>query len=161
MHQQLYRQSSNHNYILFLFLQYANFGFYQSLEESCCGKLQHTEFPVFKPSTSEVRAGQVSTSPHAKPSVRDSAKLDMTGPITTSLSLALSLGIAFSLLYSHCYQTFHIVWLPVKRMIWFEHTLKINRIFHLTVHFICLAHKVSIILSVCWFVCLTVTTVNN
>ncbi|XP_041359908.1 protein smg8-like isoform X2 [Gigantopelta aegis] len=72
--------------------KYANFGFYQTLEESCCGKLKHVEFPVFNPSTSDVRAGQVSSTPHTKLSARDSGKLDMTAPITSSLSLALSLG---------------------------------------------------------------------
>ncbi|XP_046362085.2 nonsense-mediated mRNA decay factor SMG8-like isoform X1 [Haliotis rufescens] len=75
---------------------YANYEFYKALEETCCSKLEHMDFPVFKPSTSEVRAGQVTPvvakAPHLKTGLRDSLKSEGTGSGLTNLSLALSLG---------------------------------------------------------------------
>ncbi|KAL3861502.1 hypothetical protein ACJMK2_007534 [Sinanodonta woodiana] len=41
----------------------ANFDFYDALDKICCKTLQHISFPVFEPSTTEIRAGQSLSSP--------------------------------------------------------------------------------------------------
>ncbi len=76
--------------------QYANHDFYDGLMETCCGKLEAINLPVFKPSTTEVRAGQtaptVVKTAHLKTGLKDSLRLEGTGSGLTNLSLALSLG---------------------------------------------------------------------
>jgi protein SMG8 len=74
--------------------QAANYEFYENLEQSCCSKLDHLELPVFKPSTSEIKAGKIQTSRDTTKSPisrKDSTKLDVTAHMS-NLSLALSLG---------------------------------------------------------------------
>ncbi|XP_033764309.1 protein smg8-like [Pecten maximus] len=70
----------------------ANFDFYDALEKLCCVELQHIEMPVFQPSTTEVRACQLLTTPDSKTVNKDTgAKQDIISGMT-NLSLALSLG---------------------------------------------------------------------
>ncbi|XP_010625015.1 protein SMG8 isoform X2 [Fukomys damarensis] len=72
----------------------ANYDFYQLLEEKCCGKLDHINFPVFEPSTPDPAPAKNESSP--APPESDTDKLKEKEPQTqgesTSLSLALSLG---------------------------------------------------------------------
>ncbi|XP_012503885.1 PREDICTED: protein SMG8 isoform X2 [Propithecus coquereli] len=72
----------------------ANYDFYQLLEEKCCGKLDHINFPVFEPSTPDPAPAKNESSP--APPDSDADKLKEKEPQTqgesTSLSLALSLG---------------------------------------------------------------------
>ncbi|XP_061461023.1 nonsense-mediated mRNA decay factor SMG8 [Rhineura floridana] len=72
----------------------ANYDFYQLLEEKCCGKLDHINFPVFQPSTLDPAPAKNETSP--SPPEAEAEKLKEKEPHTqgesTSLSLALSLG---------------------------------------------------------------------
>ncbi|KAB1266579.1 Protein SMG8 [Camelus dromedarius] len=72
----------------------ANYDFYQLLEEKCCGKLDHINFPVFEPSTPDPAPAKNESSP--APPDADADKLKEKEPQTqgesTSLSLALSLG---------------------------------------------------------------------
>ncbi|XP_021346373.1 protein smg8-like [Mizuhopecten yessoensis] len=70
----------------------ANFDFYDALEKVCCEELEHIEMPVFQPSTTEVRAGQLLTTPDSKTVNKDTGvKQDISSGLT-NLSLALSLG---------------------------------------------------------------------
>ncbi|CAL9685088.1 unnamed protein product [Knipowitschia caucasica] len=72
-------------------LQAANYDFYKALEEKCCGKLEHLDFPVFESSTAD-------PAPASEPEQQGPA--EGTGPEdkshtpgeAQSLSLALSLG---------------------------------------------------------------------
>uniref|UniRef100_A0ACB8EC34 Protein smg8 n=1 Tax=Sphaerodactylus townsendi TaxID=933632 RepID=A0ACB8EC34_9SAUR len=72
----------------------ANYDFYQLLEEKCCGKLDHINFPIFQPSTPDPAPAKNESS--ASPSEGEAEKLKEKEPQTqgesTSLSLALSLG---------------------------------------------------------------------
>ncbi|XP_007057794.4 protein SMG8 [Chelonia mydas] len=72
----------------------ANYDFYQLLEEKCCGKLDHINFPIFQPSTPDPAPAKNETSP--APPEGEAEKLKEKEPQTqgesTSLSLALSLG---------------------------------------------------------------------
>ncbi|XP_053131190.1 nonsense-mediated mRNA decay factor SMG8 [Hemicordylus capensis] len=72
----------------------ANYDFYQLLEEKCCGKLDHINFPIFQPSTPDPAPAKNETSP--SPPEGEAEKLKEKEPQTqgesTSLSLALSLG---------------------------------------------------------------------
>lgn len=72
----------------------ANYDFYQLLEEKCCGKLDHINFPIFEPSTPDPAPAKNEPSP--APPDSDVEKLKEKEPQTqgesTSLSLALSLG---------------------------------------------------------------------
>ncbi|XP_015679965.1 protein SMG8 [Protobothrops mucrosquamatus] len=71
----------------------ANYDFYQLLEEKCCGKLEHINFPVFQPSTPDPAPAKNEASP--SPPEGEAEKLKEKEPQTqgdsTSLSLALSL----------------------------------------------------------------------
>ncbi|XP_064642230.1 nonsense-mediated mRNA decay factor SMG8-like isoform X2 [Lineus longissimus] len=72
----------------------ANYEFYENFEQTCCNKLDHVELPIFKPSTSEVKAGRVQLARDTTKSPvsrKDSTKLDVTAHMS-NLSLALSLG---------------------------------------------------------------------
>lgn len=66
----------------------------QLLEEKCCGKLDHINFPIFQPSTPDPAPAKNESS--ASPSEGEVEKLKEKEPQTqgesTSLSLALSLG---------------------------------------------------------------------
>lgn len=78
------------------FFQYANFDFYNSLEPTCCGELEHLDLLVFKPSTSDVKASQIVRVPSMEergenPTQKDTLKHDIVTGMG-SLSLALSLG---------------------------------------------------------------------
>ncbi|KAH3818615.1 nonsense-mediated mRNA decay factor SMG8-like isoform X1 [Dreissena polymorpha] len=79
----------------------ANFDFYEKLKETCCGTLESYAFPVFKPSTLDIKAATLAfTSPQTK--VRapirsgdlEAIKTDLTaatqGMATLSLALSLS-----------------------------------------------------------------------
>ncbi|XP_029468574.1 protein SMG8 [Rhinatrema bivittatum] len=72
----------------------ANYDFYQLLEEKCCGKLDHINFPIFQPSTPDPAPAK-NEAPIA-PQEGEVEKLKEKEPHTpgesTSLSLALSLG---------------------------------------------------------------------
>ncbi|XP_006265708.3 nonsense-mediated mRNA decay factor SMG8 [Alligator mississippiensis] len=72
----------------------ANYDFYQVLEEKCCGKLEHINFPIFQPSTPDPAPAKNESSP--APPEGEVEKLKEKEPQTqgesTSLSLALSLG---------------------------------------------------------------------
>ena len=78
-------------------LQYANYDFYQSLKDECCGELEHIELPVFKPSTAEAKAAEalfkVPSLKAIKEAVgeKDQGVKDVETGVA-SLSLALSLG---------------------------------------------------------------------
>jgi len=78
-----------------LSLQTANFEFYDALEKTCCHELQHINIPVFQPSTTDIRAGQLLTPTGLQLTTRvgnkDTGKHDI-GSGMTNLSLALSLG---------------------------------------------------------------------
>ncbi len=92
-----------------IFLQAANYDFFQTLEKQCCATLEHHDLPVFQPSTADVRAGatlQASpAAPPAQPASPGSGKPPVErkesglslktelGTVTPSLSLALSLGM--------------------------------------------------------------------
>ncbi|KAM6242594.1 nonsense-mediated mRNA decay factor SMG8 isoform 2-T2 [Porphyrio hochstetteri] len=73
----------------------ANYDFYQLLEEKCCGKLEHINFPVFQPSTPDPAPARDESSP--APPEGEIEKLKEKEPQTqgesTGLSLALSLGL--------------------------------------------------------------------
>ncbi|TRY95405.1 hypothetical protein DNTS_005480, partial [Danionella cerebrum] len=80
-------------------LQAANFDFYQTLEEKCCGKLERISFPVFQASTPDPAPASDEVARHgevAPLSEVDRLKEKETSTHTpgesTSLSLALSLG---------------------------------------------------------------------
>ncbi|XP_069113163.1 nonsense-mediated mRNA decay factor SMG8-like [Argopecten irradians] len=68
----------------------ANYDFFEALEKLCCEELEHIEMPVFQPSTTDIRAGQLLTTPESKPQNKD-VKQDIISGMT-NLSLALSLG---------------------------------------------------------------------
>ena len=75
-------------------MQAANSDFYVSLDKTCCGKLQKIDFPIFQPSTTDIRAatllsprGRGIASVKLTPKDNPSSKGDVI-----SLSLALSLG---------------------------------------------------------------------
>ncbi|XP_415875.7 protein SMG8 isoform X1 [Gallus gallus] len=72
----------------------ANYDFYQLLEEKCCGKLEHINFPIFQPSTPDPAPARDEASP--APPEGEIEKLKEKEPQTqgesTGLSLALSLG---------------------------------------------------------------------
>ncbi|KAF2984105.1 hypothetical protein EK904_010460 [Melospiza melodia maxima] len=72
----------------------ANYDFYQLLEEKCCGKLEHINFPIFQPSTPDPAPARDEASP--APPEGEMEKLKEKEPQTqgesTGLSLALSLG---------------------------------------------------------------------
>uniref|UniRef100_A0A803VM22 Nonsense-mediated mRNA decay factor SMG8 n=1 Tax=Ficedula albicollis TaxID=59894 RepID=A0A803VM22_FICAL len=72
----------------------ANYDFYQMLEEKCCGKLEHINFPIFQPSTPDPAPARDESSP--APPEGEMEKLKEKEPQTqgesTGLSLALSLG---------------------------------------------------------------------
>lgn len=75
----------------------ANYEYYESMEKVCCNKLVHIDLPVFKPSTTEVKAGHVLPLSSLKSTVKVGQKdvLTSKGDIVSglaSLSLALSLG---------------------------------------------------------------------
>ncbi|XP_051973541.1 nonsense-mediated mRNA decay factor SMG8-like [Xyrauchen texanus] len=77
----------------------ANYDFYQTLEEKCCGKLERIHFPVFQastldpaPASDEVpRPGEVPPSVEAD-RLKEKETSTHTPGDSTSLSLALSLG---------------------------------------------------------------------
>ncbi|XP_053379318.1 nonsense-mediated mRNA decay factor SMG8-like isoform X1 [Mercenaria mercenaria] len=84
----------------------ANYDFYQKLEEMCCGKLDRYEFPVFKASSSDIRAASLippvkskiqPAKPTHKESVSSAGKGEVSGVTQgmASLSLALSLEMSF------------------------------------------------------------------
>lgn len=68
-------------------MQAANFEFYEKLESSCCGQLEHYRMPVFVAGTEDVKAGH---SP-ALTLKKDVSKVDLVQGLST-LSLALSLS---------------------------------------------------------------------
>ncbi|KAM8975365.1 nonsense-mediated mRNA decay factor SMG8 [Pelodytes ibericus] len=74
----------------------ANYDFYQILEEKCCGKLDHINFPIFQPSTPDPAPAKNETSPVPQDGEVEVEKIKEKEPQTqgesTSLSLALSLG---------------------------------------------------------------------
>ncbi|MEE6469644.1 hypothetical protein FKM82_008706 [Ascaphus truei] len=74
----------------------ANYDFYQMLEEKCCGKLDHINFPIFQPSTPDPAPAKNETPPAPQEGEVEEEKLKDKEPQTqgdsTSLSLALSLG---------------------------------------------------------------------
>ncbi|KAM4698877.1 nonsense-mediated mRNA decay factor SMG8 [Discoglossus pictus] len=74
----------------------ANYDFYQILEEKCCGKLDHINFPIFQPSTPDPAPAKNEASPAPQEAELEVEKLKDKEPHTqgesTSLSLALSLG---------------------------------------------------------------------
>uniref|UniRef100_A0A8D2L3N8 Nonsense-mediated mRNA decay factor SMG8 n=2 Tax=Varanus komodoensis TaxID=61221 RepID=A0A8D2L3N8_VARKO len=72
----------------------ANYDFYQLLEEKCCGKLDHINFPVFQPSTPDPAPAknEASSSPPEGEAEKLKEKEPQTQGESTSLSLALSLG---------------------------------------------------------------------
>ncbi|XP_075709070.1 nonsense-mediated mRNA decay factor SMG8 [Rhinoderma darwinii] len=74
----------------------ANYDFYQNLEEKCCGKLDHINFPVFEPSTPDPAPAKNETPSTDQEGDVEEEKLKDKEPQTqgesTSLSLALSLG---------------------------------------------------------------------
>ncbi|XP_052717339.1 nonsense-mediated mRNA decay factor SMG8-like isoform X1 [Crassostrea angulata] len=76
--------------------KYANFDFYNSLEPTCCGELEHLDLLVFKPSTSDVKASQIGRVPSMEERGENTTQKDtLKHDIVTgmgSLSLALSLG---------------------------------------------------------------------
>ena len=85
---------------IFVHFQAANYDFYETLEKICCNNLEHYKFPVFEPSTSDIRAALLTTS---LASAKDKIQHKLTPRDTplgradivagmTSLSLALSLG---------------------------------------------------------------------
>ena len=83
-----------------IYLQAANYDFYESLVKTCCNNLEHYKFPVFEPSTTDIRAALLTTlaaSPRGKiqhkltPRDTPLGKAELVTGIT-SLSLALSLG---------------------------------------------------------------------
>ncbi|XP_071770127.1 nonsense-mediated mRNA decay factor SMG8 [Centroberyx gerrardi] len=82
-------------------IQAANYDFYQTLEEKCCGKLERIEFPVFQPSTPDPApacnqapqpSSEVSGPGEAERLKEASTAQSHTPGDNTSLSLALSLG---------------------------------------------------------------------
>ncbi|XP_040192769.1 protein SMG8 [Rana temporaria] len=74
----------------------ANYDFYQMLEEKCCGKLDHINFPIFQPSTPDPAPAVNETTLTSQEGEVETEKLKDKEPQTqgesTSLSLALSLG---------------------------------------------------------------------
>ncbi|KAG9492658.1 hypothetical protein GDO78_000905 [Eleutherodactylus coqui] len=74
----------------------ANYDFYQMLEEKCCGKLDHIDFPVFEPSTPDPAPAKNEAPSTSQEGDVEGEKLKDKEPQTqgesTSLSLALSLG---------------------------------------------------------------------
>ncbi|XP_062606772.1 nonsense-mediated mRNA decay factor SMG8-like isoform X1 [Saccostrea cucullata] len=76
--------------------KYANFDFFDALEASCCGELEHIDLPIFKPSTSEVKASLIKRAPSREEKGESAIQKDtLKHDIVTgmgSLSLALSLG---------------------------------------------------------------------
>ncbi|XP_059178567.1 nonsense-mediated mRNA decay factor SMG8-like [Physella acuta] len=78
----------------------ANYEFYQSLETSCCSRLEHIALPVFSSTTSDVpRAASIPSSPEQPETqvlaqdntAKDTEKTDAFSTLS-ELSLALSLG---------------------------------------------------------------------
>ncbi|CAH2222628.1 smg8 [Pelobates cultripes] len=74
----------------------ANYDFYQILEEKCCAKLDHIDFPIFQPSTPDPAPAKDEASTVPQEGEVEVEKLTVKEPQTqgesTSLSLALSLG---------------------------------------------------------------------
>ncbi|XP_053563364.1 nonsense-mediated mRNA decay factor SMG8 [Bombina bombina] len=74
----------------------ANYDFYQMLEEKCCGKLDHINFPIFQPSTPDPAPAKNDSNHTPQDGELEVEKLKDKEPHTqgesTSLSLALSLG---------------------------------------------------------------------
>lgn len=88
-------QAANYDQSYFPF-QAANYDFYNTLEDSCCGKLEHISLPVFKPSTTDVRAAQSLKIERIHKDSQAEIPSGNTGEIVSgmaNLSLALSLGI--------------------------------------------------------------------
>lgn len=70
-------------------LQTANYDFYKALEEKCCAKLEHMDFPVFEASTSDPAPA---SEPDQKAQGDGPGEDKVQTPVDPSLSLALSLG---------------------------------------------------------------------
>ncbi|XP_005986854.1 nonsense-mediated mRNA decay factor SMG8 [Latimeria chalumnae] len=72
----------------------ANYDFFQLLEEKCCGKLDHINFPIFQPSTPDPAPAKnnITFGPQEGEGEKLKEKEPQTQGESTSLSLALSLG---------------------------------------------------------------------
>jgi protein SMG8 len=76
--------------------QAANYDFYNTLEDSCCGKLEHISLPVFKPSTTDIRPARSLKIERIHKDSQTEIPSGNIGEIASgmaNLSLALSLGI--------------------------------------------------------------------